>query len=151
MLRIGQVVTLDIELPIAAQAQEVTISAAAPMIQTGRASVGELNNRAEIDNLPNNWPQLSRLLAHGLGPDGPADTRLNMSQDAVREFQVVTNQFAPEFGNSGRGLVNIVSRSGKNGYHGNLFLFARSRSSGPSRANSNHQRSNIDSGREKGR
>ncbi|MDQ6701330.1 MAG: carboxypeptidase-like regulatory domain-containing protein, partial [Acidobacteriota bacterium] len=53
-LQIGQVVTLDIQLPVAAQAQEITISAAAPIVETGRASVGAVINRAEIDNLPTN-------------------------------------------------------------------------------------------------
>lgn len=158
VLQIGQVVTLDVELPVATQAQEVTISESAPMIETGRASVGEVINRAEIDNLPingRNFLDFSRTVAgvtaqqtsgqgsglsfngqrgrsNNIVVDGATDngqlngnTRLTMSQDAVREFQVVTNQFAPEFGNAGGGLVNIVSRSGTNEYHGNLFLFAR--------------------------
>ena len=40
------------------------------------------------------------------------NTRLTMSQDAVREFQVVTNMFAPEFGSAAGGLVNVVSALG---------------------------------------
>ena len=42
------------------------------------------------------------------------NTRQTISQEAVREFQVVTSQFAPEFGRAAGGLVNIVSRSGTN-------------------------------------
>ena len=53
------------------------------------------------------------------------NTRLTMSQEAVREFQVVTNMFAPEFGNAGGGLVNVVSRSGANDFHGNIFYLMR--------------------------
>ncbi len=53
------------------------------------------------------------------------NTRLTMSQDAVQEFQVVTNMFAPEFGNAGGGLVNVVSRSGTNDFHGNVFYLMR--------------------------
>lgn len=53
------------------------------------------------------------------------DVRSTISQDAVQEFQVVTNLFPAEYGNAGGGLVNIVSKSGTNHYHGDLFYFAR--------------------------
>ena len=53
------------------------------------------------------------------------NTRLTMSQEAVREFQVATSAFAPEFGRAGGGVVNIVSRSGTNLFQGNLFFFIR--------------------------
>jgi len=56
------------------------------------------------------------------------NTRLTLSQEAVREFQVVTNQFAPEFGRAGGGLVNVVSRSGTNLVTGTGFLFMRDQS-----------------------
>ena len=53
------------------------------------------------------------------------NVRLTMSQDAVQEFQVITNQFAPEFGDAAGGLLNVVSKSGTNEFHGDLFYFAR--------------------------
>ena len=56
------------------------------------------------------------------------NTRLTISQEAVREFQVVTSQFAPEFGRASGGLVNIVSRSGTNQLRGNAFLYVRDES-----------------------
>lgn len=56
------------------------------------------------------------------------NTRLTVSQEAVREFQVVTSQFAPEFGRASGGLVNIVSRSGTNTLQGNAFLYVRDES-----------------------
>ena len=56
------------------------------------------------------------------------NTRLTLSQEAVREFQVVTSQFAPEFGRAAGGLVNIVSRSGTNDFRGNAFLYVRDES-----------------------
>jgi hypothetical protein len=56
------------------------------------------------------------------------NTRLTLSQEAVREFQVVTSQFAPEFGRAAGGLVNIVSRSGTNNFRGNAFLYVRDES-----------------------
>jgi hypothetical protein len=55
-------------------------------------------------------------------------SRSTVSQEAVQEFQVVTNSFAPEFGRSAGGVVNVVTKSGTNDFHGNLFGFLRHRS-----------------------
>src|SRR5580765_5270956 len=54
--------------------------------------------------------------------------RSTVSQEAVQEFQVVTNSFAPEFGRSSGGVVNVVTKGGTNDFHGNLFGFLRHRS-----------------------
>ncbi len=55
-------------------------------------------------------------------------SRSTVSQEAVQEFQVVTNSFAPEFGRSAGGVVNVVTKSGTNELHGNIFGFLRHRS-----------------------
>ena len=52
-------------------------------------------------------------------------SRSTVSQEAVQEFQVVTNSFAPEFGRSSGGVVNVVTKSGTNDFHGNVFGFIR--------------------------
>ena len=48
-------------------------------------------------------------------------SRSTVSQEAVQEFQVVTNSFAPEFGRSSGGVVNVVTKAGTNDLHGNLL------------------------------
>ena len=55
-------------------------------------------------------------------------SRTTVSQEAVQEFQVVTNSFAPEFGRSAGGVVNVVTKSGTKELHGNIFGFLRHRS-----------------------
>jgi len=55
-------------------------------------------------------------------------SRSTVSQEAVQEFQVVTNSFAPEFGRSAGGVVNVVTKSGTNEWHGNIFGFLRHKS-----------------------
>ncbi|MGH9872087.1 MAG: TonB-dependent receptor domain-containing protein [Pyrinomonadaceae bacterium] len=52
-------------------------------------------------------------------------SRSTVSQEAVQEFQVVTNSFAPEFGRSSGGIVNVVTKGGTNDFHGNIFGFIR--------------------------
>jgi hypothetical protein len=54
--------------------------------------------------------------------------RSTISQEAVQEFQVVTNSFMPEFGRTSGGVVNVVTKSGTNDLRGNLFGFLRHRS-----------------------
>ena len=51
--------------------------------------------------------------------------RSTVSQEAVQEFQVVTNSYAPEFGRATGGIVNVVTKGGTNDFHGNLFGFLR--------------------------
>ena len=45
--------------------------------------------------------------------------------EAVQEFQVVTNGFAPEFGRSTGGLINVVTKSGTNKLKGSAHYFRR--------------------------
>jgi hypothetical protein len=45
--------------------------------------------------------------------------------DAVEEFRVVTNSYSAEYGRFAGGLVNIITRSGTNQFHGSLFEFLR--------------------------
>jgi hypothetical protein len=54
--------------------------------------------------------------------------RGTVSQEAVQEFQLITNSYAPEFGRASGAVVNIITKSGTNDYHGNVFGFLRHRS-----------------------
>ena len=48
-----------------------------------------------------------------------------ISQDAVQEFQVVSNNYSAEFGHATGGVVNTVTRSGGNDLHGTGYWFFR--------------------------
>ena len=54
--------------------------------------------------------------------------RSTVSQEAVQEFQVVTNSFAPEFGRTAGGVVNVVTKSGTDYVRGDIFGFIRHKS-----------------------
>lgn len=45
--------------------------------------------------------------------------------DAVQEFRVLTNGYGAEYGSAPGGAVNIVTKSGTNDFHGNVFEFLR--------------------------
>ncbi|CAN5662163.1 hypothetical protein BH24ACI1_BH24ACI1_12670 [soil metagenome] len=54
--------------------------------------------------------------------------RTTVSQEAVQEFQVATNSYAPEFGRATGGIINVVTKRGTNEYSGNVFGFIRDKS-----------------------
>ncbi len=45
--------------------------------------------------------------------------------DSIEEFRLLTNNFDPEYGNYNGGIVNVVTKSGSDKFHGNLFEFFR--------------------------
>jgi len=51
-----------------------------------------------------------------------------ISQEAVQEFQVISNNFAAEYGNAMGGVVNTITKSGTNDIHGTGYWFFRNRS-----------------------
>lgn len=59
-------------------------------------------------------------------------TRINysISQSAIREFQVNTSNYSAEFGRSAGGVINTVTKSGTNGFHGEVFYYNRNNRNG---------------------
>jgi len=45
--------------------------------------------------------------------------------DSIGEFRIITNNFDAEYGNYSGGQINVVTKSGTNGFHGNGFEFLR--------------------------
>ena len=43
--------------------------------------------------------------------------------DSIAQFRIITNNFNAEYGNYSGGQVNVVTKSGTNGFHGDAFEF----------------------------
>jgi hypothetical protein len=61
----------------------------------------------------------------GEANDDAGGVRLNLSQDAVQEFQINRSNYSAELGGASGATINIVSKSGTNELHGTLFGFFR--------------------------
>ncbi|HLY97434.1 MAG TPA: TonB-dependent receptor [Candidatus Angelobacter sp.] len=61
----------------------------------------------------------------GEANDDSGGVRLNLSQDAVQEFQINRSNYNAELGGAAGATINIVSRSGGNDTHGSLYGFFR--------------------------
>jgi hypothetical protein len=53
--------------------------------------------------------------------------RSTVSQEAVQEFQIISNSYAAEYGRASGGVVNIITRSGSNQFHGDVYGYLRDR------------------------
>jgi Carboxypeptidase regulatory-like domain len=48
--------------------------------------------------------------------------------DSLAEFRILTNNYDAEYGNYSGGQINVITKSGTNSFHGNVFEFVRNTS-----------------------
>lgn len=50
---------------------------------------------------------------------------LNLGVDAISEFSVLTSNYSAEYGRTSGGVINAITKSGTNRFHGGIFEFLR--------------------------
>ena len=163
---------LDIKLEIGATSQEVTVTGAAPLVETSNATLGNVVNEESVVDLPlngRNFAQLGTLIPgvvaapSGLGGAGgnatiggfgdstgsynvngmrnqsnsflmdgaPNNDSFNSGfvmrppPDAIEEFKIMSHSYEAEYGRNAGSVVNVVTKSGSNKFHGNVWEFNR--------------------------
>lgn len=60
--------------------------------------------------------------------DQGGGVRSTLSQEAVQEFQINRSNYNAELGGASGGVINIVSKTGSNNFHGSVFGYFRNQS-----------------------
>jgi Carboxypeptidase regulatory-like domain len=155
----GASTRIDARLKIAAPGTEISVTAAAPLIETTKTETSSGLGEVSIEGLPStnrnylDYLVLTPNVHITQGPDGPEITAngqkgtetsfmvdgagnnsnffgeqaggqrpvSNVAMDAVKEFQVVAEGASAEFGGYTGAFINVVTKSGSNTVHGDLF------------------------------
>jgi Carboxypeptidase regulatory-like domain len=83
----------------------------------------ERNNNFLLDGVDNNDTSVPGIVG-GV---------LNANPDSTEEFRVITNNFNAEFGRNTGAIVDVVTKSGTNSFHGNAYEYGRWNSFGGAR------------------
>jgi hypothetical protein len=59
--------------------------------------------------------------------DSNSQQRALFSREAIREFQVLANNFSAEFGRTQGAVINVVTKSGGNRFEGGTYVFHRNK------------------------
>lgn len=71
------------------------------------------NNNFLLDGTNNNDPGV------------PGSGLLTLNPDSTEEFRVITDGYLPEFGRNSSSVIDIITRSGTNSFHGDIYYFGR--------------------------
>ncbi len=88
----------------------------------GPGSVNDRGIQVNVDG-GNIWDQAQILVARDA---------LGASVEEVKEFQVLTNNYNAEYGQAGNIILNVVTKSGTNDFHGDFHAYFRGRNFGAS-------------------
>src|SRR5581483_5433547 len=168
-LRAADRVRVNVTLEIGTVQQTLTIADAAPLLETGSSTLGDVVGTQQITQVPVNGRAISSMLSVLPGAnllttnermsvnganmyrvegavkfliDGADASRIDFdivendygtakaritraSMDAIEEVRMQTSSFSAEYGNALSGVVNMITKSGTNGYHGSLLEFFR--------------------------
>ncbi|PYX95397.1 MAG: hypothetical protein DMG71_09360, partial [Acidobacteria bacterium] len=73
------------------------------------------NNNFLLDGVDNNDTSV---------PGGPGGI-IAINPDSTQEFRVITNTFSAEYGRNTGAIIDVITRSGTNGLHGDAYWFGR--------------------------
>jgi hypothetical protein len=169
VLSVDQAVTQNVQLKVGVVSEQMVVTANSSLVTTDSATVGQLIDEKEIEELPLNGRYVQQLVflapgttdvtanycaanceggvfpseqyakVNGGGTNGvnylldgvdANDTYINTNApfpnpDALQEFNLVTGSMSAAYGNAIGGVVNVITKSGTDQVHGDVFEFLR--------------------------
>lgn len=127
---LGQVVNnrAVVSLPIASRQPLALVSLTAGINPVNTSAGGQTNTNFVANGTRNSTADVlmdGMSLTNVEQNSGVTNLEYQPSVDTVEEFKVQTSYFSAEFGNTGGAVINLVSKSGTNEYHGVLYEFHR--------------------------
>lgn len=107
---------------------------ALPLITRDPYQLIYLSPGVTIDDAPNGGPSVggARGRNNNFMLDGADNNNTDVAgnittqnPDSAAEFRVITNNFAPEYGRNNGAVIDVITRSGTNRLHGDVFYFGR--------------------------
>jgi hypothetical protein len=165
VLQVEQTITLNVTLQVSALEEEITVIGQSPLIDVKSTTKSSIMTKEVFMKLPRNR-DFNGLLSTvpgvqyesnqgGLSVDGASGgenmfyidgTNINnvhrgyqaqsMVMEQVEEVKISASGYNAEFGGSMGGVVNVISRSGGNEFHGDLYAYYNNNSTwmqGPAR------------------
>jgi hypothetical protein len=169
-LVVAQDAVVNLTLEVGSIDQQVTVTDAAPLVNTTLASTAGLITESQVKDLPLNGRSFDQLITLNVGTSNNSSNTLNNSSwngfsvagkrpetnrfllngidwiggnatgqyitpygvsgqllgvEAIREFNLISNTYGAEYGKRAGGTVNIVTASGTNQLHGDVFEYLR--------------------------
>src|SRR5712691_5599870 len=122
------------ELPLSTNRNVMNLAASIPgvsQVSNGNSQFGSSGNQGTesggLQFAANGMRTRSNaFIIDGQDSYGPSTGGLVQSMnnpDIISEVRIITSQFAPEYGRTAGSVVNVITKSGTNSYHGSAFWF----------------------------
>src|SRR5215471_16682936 len=116
-LEVNDQLRFDITLQVGSVQEEVSVSASSVQVEAESTQLGDVIDSKKMLSLLLNGGDVSegRNLGAGLIPN----------LDSIEEFRLITNSFDAEYGKFSGSVMNAITKSGTNSFHGDVFEFLR--------------------------
>jgi hypothetical protein len=111
--------------PGVAPATSITSSTVQDVGASALSPSGDLNPGTVSINGQREFANAFMVNGSDVEEDVNMGTAIIPNLDSIAEFRILTNNFDAEYGEFSGGQINVITKSGSNAFHGNIFEFLR--------------------------
>jgi hypothetical protein len=98
------------------------------IVEPSRSQISFAGQRAINSNIMVDGADYNQPFFGGIRGGERSNSIITVPQSSVQEFQAITTGYAAEYGRSTGGILNVISKSGTNAWHGDAFYQNRNSS-----------------------